>query len=145
MFNTASQRGAKYLSFFFFLFRKLYKNYKKKTKTHKRKRKKKIKPKRFSSNRYCLFTSHQNSLHLAACMKQFFHSRQHRKHTCYFFFLSYCMAVLKLCLFFSLFCGNSRLKAEKQAIICTLYTQHNSLQPRSHLPPQSASYQNIRT
>lgn len=144
MFNTASQRGAKYLSFFFFIQETVQKLQKENKNTQKGKGKK-IKPKRFSSNRYCLFTSHQNSLHLAACMKQFFHSRQHRKHTCYFFFLSYCMAVLKLCLFFSLFCGNSRLKAEKQAIICTLYTQHNSLQPRSHLPPQSASYQNIRT
>lgn len=144
MFNTASQRGAKYLSFFFFIQETVQKLQKENKNTQKGKGKK-IKPKRISSNRYCLFTSHQNSLHLAACMKQFFHSRQHRKHTCYFFFLSYCMAVLKLCLFFSLFCGNSRLKAEKQAIICTLYTQHNSLQPRSHLPPQSASYQNIRT
>lgn len=43
-------------------FRKLYKNYKRNTRKN---------PMSFSSNRYCLFTSHQNSLHLAACMKHF--------------------------------------------------------------------------
>lgn len=58
------------------------------------------------------------------------------------------MAVLNLSFFsssFFLWC--SMLKAEKQAIICTLYTQHTPLQPPPDLPlpSLSASYQNIRT
>lgn len=48
--------------------------------------------------------------------------------TLFILFLSYCMAVLN-CFFFSFFVLCSMLKAEKQAIICTLYTQHTPLQP----------------
>lgn len=96
-----------------------------KTKTQKN-------PKSFSSNRYCLFTSHQNSLHLAACMKQFSLQTTQKAHFCYF--LSYCMAVLKLYFFFVIFLWCSMLKAEKQAIICTLYTQHTP-PTLPYLPP----------
>lgn len=45
------------------------------------------------------------------------------------------MAVLDLSFFFFfLFLWCSMLKAEKQAIICTLYTQHTPLRPLPDLP-----------
>lgn len=64
VFNTASKRGAKMCPFS--IQETVQKLQKQKDKTKKKKN-----PKRFSSNRYCLFTSHQNSLHRAACMKHF--------------------------------------------------------------------------
>lgn len=64
VFNTASKRGAKICPFY-------SGNCTKITKRNTQKKTKKKTPKSFSSNRYCLFTSHQNSLHLAACMKHF--------------------------------------------------------------------------
>lgn len=108
-----------------------------KTKTQKN-------PKSFSSNRYCLFTSHQNSLHLAACMKQFSLQTTQKAHFCYF--LSYCMAVLKLVFFFVIFFVVFYAKGrEASDNLYTVYTAHPS---NPSLPPThtlSASYQNIRT
>lgn len=85
----------------------------------------------------------RNSLHLAACMKQF--SLQTTKKA-QFLYVSVSVWLLLLLLFFlNLFlfsCLSSMLKAEKQAIICTLYTQHTLLQPEPWLlnntPPPRA-------
>lgn len=135
MFNTASKRGAKMCPFYSGNCTKITK-----TKTQKN-------PKSFSSNRYCLFTSQQNSLHLAACMKHFSTPDNIESTRLLFFFFELLYGCVEVVFFFflSFFLWCSMLKAEKQAIICTLYTQHTPLQPFPTPPPLSASYQNIRT
>lgn len=114
MFNTASKRRAKTF-FFSFLskFRKLYKNYKNKQTNRKG----------FSSN-YCLFTSHPNSLHLAACTKQF-HSRRQRKHAFFFFFL-YNFELMYGCedFFKTLFLCSMLKGREASRNLYTVYTAH---------------------
>lgn len=100
-----------------------------KTKTQKN-------PKSFSSNRYCLFTSQQNSLHLAACMKHFSTPDNiESTRLLFFFFLSYCMAVLKLSfffpfLFFVVFYAKGREASDN---LYTVYTAH-PLTTRSYPP-----------
>lgn len=127
VFNTASKRRGKTWPFFP---RKLYKNYKKK---RKEKEKEKNKQTRNSQVIVIACLQHTEQFAPSSLYEAFFHSRQHRKHTLFIFLLYGCVELI----FFFFFFLCSMLKAEKQAIICTLYTQHTHLQPslpHTHTP-----------
>lgn len=128
-FNTASNKEQKICPF---LFRKLYKNYKKKNATKK--------PKRFSSNRYCLFTSHKDSLHLAAHMKHF-STPDNIESTLAFFWVIVWLCWSDFFVFFVAFYAKGR---EASNNLYTVYTANYTSLTYVPLHP-SASYQNVRT